>query len=828
MKKNEKNIYIIGAGPIGLVTAWKLLEKGIKVEIFEKNSLVGGMCRTWKWNDFLLDTGPHIFHTPNKKLIKFWENEFKGFFVKKNFWCKNVKMDYPNIYWDYPVSKESINNYPLELKKKIKKELKEVDPKKKLKSSSYFDYVKHEVGPTLASMFFTKYPEKIWGINSKILTPEWAPKRIELRKKITPFYYKQWNAVAKYGTGSIYENIKSKILKLGGKIHLNHNLESISFKETAIKSLNFKNRKIKVNQHDTIISSLPITMAAKFFNIKTNLKFRGIRTIYLAFNKKQILPKNIHWLYFGDSHTIFNRLTEPKKMSKYVSPKNYSYLSAEITYSMYDKVDNLSDDEAVNIVLNDLIKLKLVKKDNFLYGCSNKEPFVYPLMFKGYQSELSKVKSSLLKFDQLYSVGTGGDFNYADSQILFHKAFDLAEIISKQDIKSFNTKRDKSFFKFNRNIEYKNIKIGDKFKPLVIAEAGINHNGSVDIAKKLIDQSQIAGCDVIKFQSFLKGSRISSKVKSSNYAEQVNDEQESLYEMFERLSLSFDKQDEIFSYARKKKVEIFSTPFDTQSVDFLESQKVKLYKIASMDLVNLPLIEYVAKKNKPIILSTGMSTLSQIEDAVSLIKEVGNPNLTLLHCNSTYPSPDETMNLNVIQSLKSSFGVTTGISDHTVGLLIPLLSTILGANVIEKHFTINKFFDGPDHILSVIPEELKTICNFVKKYKALKKNKIVPSNNLNIATLEKIINKKITKKEIKTILGDGIKRILPSEYDTINSQRKCLYALKEIKKGTVINKKHLTVKGPGGGILPKYYNILVGKKARVNIEADYPITWDVF
>jgi sialic acid synthase SpsE len=569
-------------------------------------------------------------------------------------------------------------------------------------------------------------------------------------------------------------------------------------------------------------------MTARFFNINTNLKFRGIRTIYLAFNKKKILPKNIHWLYFGDNNTIFNRLTEPKKMSKYVSPKECTYLSAEITYSIGDKIDKLSDNEVINIALKDLIKLKLVEKNNFLYGSSNKEPFVYPLMFKGYQSELSKVKSSLLKFDQLYSVGTGGDFNYADSQILFHKAFDLAEIISKKDIKSINIKRDKSFFKFNRNIVNKNIKIGDKFKPLVIAEAGINHNGSVDIAKKLIDQSKIAGCDVIKFQSFLKDSRISGKVKSSNYAEQVNDEQESLYQMFERLSLGFDKQEEIFNYARKKRIEIFSTPFDIESVDFLESQKVKLYKIASMDLVNLPLIEYVAKKNKPIILSTGMSTLGQIEDAVSLIKEVGNPNLTLLHCNSTYPSPAETMNLKVMQSLKSSFGVTTGISDHTVGLLIPILSTLLGANVIEKHFTINKFFDGPDHILSVNPEELKKICNFVKKFKDLKKNEIVSDNYFKINNIEKIINKKITKKNLELILGDGIKRILPSEYETINSQRKCLYALKEIKKGTVINKKHLTVKGPGGGILPKYLDILVGKKAKINIEADYPITWDLF
>ncbi|MDA8832454.1 N-acetylneuraminate synthase family protein, partial [Candidatus Pelagibacter bacterium] len=770
MKTNK--VYIIGAGPIGLVTAWKLLERGVNVEIFEKNSLVGGMCRTWKWNGFLLDTGPHIFHTPHKSLSKFWEKEFKGLFVKKNFWCKNVKKENPKIYWDYPVSLESINKYPKELKNKIKKELKEIDPNTKLKSSSYFDYMKNEVGPTLADMFFTKYPEKIWGINTKKITPEWAPKRVELRKKNTPFYYQQWNAVAKRGTGTIYENIKTKILKLGGKIHLNHNLENINYKGTSVESLKFKNKKIKIYPDDTIVSSLPITMTARFFNIKTNLKFRGIRTIYLAFKKKKILPKNIHWLYFGDKHTIFNRLTEPKKMTKYVSPKNYTYLSAEITYSLGDKIDKLSDKEIIDITLKDLLKINLVNKNEFLFGSSNKEPFVYPLMFKGYQSELSSVKSNLLKFDQLYSVGTGGDFNYADSQILFHKAFDLAEIISKKDTKSINIKRDKSFFRFNKNIEYKNIKIGEKFKPFVIAEAGINHNGSLEIAKKLIDQSKFAGCDVVKFQSFLKDTRISAKVKSSNYAEQVNDEQENLHQMFERLSLSFEKQEELFNYARKKKVEIFSTPFDKESVDFLESQKVKLYKIASMDLVNLPLIEYVAKKNKPIILSTGMSTLAQIEDAVSLIRDIGNPNLSLLHCNSTYPSPVESMNLRVMNSLKLSFGTTTGISDHTVGPLIPLLATIIGANVIEKHFTINKSYDGPDHVLSADFEEMKKICNFTNKFKAIKNKELILNNLIKKYNLEKIINKKLTKNNLEMILGDGIKRILPSEYETINSQRK--------------------------------------------------------
>jgi N,N'-diacetyllegionaminate synthase len=769
----------------------------------------------------------HIFHTPNKELADLWEKEFKGLFVKKKFWCKNVTGKNFEHYWDYPISIEGLKNYPLHLKKKIYEELKNLNSNKKLVSRTYFDYVKNEVGPTLSRMFFSKYPEKIWGISTRKLTAEWAPKRIELRKKITPFYHEQWNAVAKFGTGSIYENLKRKIIKLGGKFHFNCNLEGISFEDSTITYLNFKKKRIKINSQDTVVSSLPINLTARFFKIDTKLKFRGIRSVYLAFKQKKVLPKDIHWLYFGDKKILFNRLTEPKKMSKYVSTDKLTYLTAEITYSKNDRIDLLSERRIISLVLKDILKTGLVEKKNFLCGSSNKEPFVYPLMFNDYQLELSKVKSSLLKYQQLYSVGTGGDFNYADSQILFHKAFDLAEVISNKDLKSINIKRDKSTFSFNQNIEFKNIKIGTKFKTFVIAEAGINHNGSVEIAKKLIDQAKLSGCSAIKFQSFQKNTRISAKVKSSNYAEQVNHEQENLFQLFKRLSLSFSDQEKIFDYARYKNVEIFSTPFDKESVDFLESQKVKIYKIASMDLVNLPLIEYVAKKNKPIILSTGMSSLAQIDDAVNLVREVGNKNLSLLHCNSTYPSTEDSMNLNVINSLKLSFGLPAGISDHTLGILIPLLSVLLKANIVEKHFTLNKSFDGPDHILSADLEDMKQICNFADKFKYSKKNESV-FDNIKKYNIEKIIKKKISRNYINLILGDGVKRILASEYETINLQRKSLYAKNNIREGQIIKENDLVIKGPGGGLLPKYLDIVVGKKANQSIKADYPITWEIF
>ena len=183
----NKKIHIVGAGPIGLVLAWQLLKKKYQVHLYEKNSIVGGMCRTWKWKEFLVDTGPHIFHTPDSKLAKFWEKEFGDLLIKGNFWCKNVSGKDFNQYWDYPLSWESISNYPKSLKYKILNEFENIDLGIKPNATNYNDYIKGMVGETLTKMFFKTYPEKVWGISTEELTPEWAPKRIEFRNKIKPF-----------------------------------------------------------------------------------------------------------------------------------------------------------------------------------------------------------------------------------------------------------------------------------------------------------------------------------------------------------------------------------------------------------------------------------------------------------------------------------------------------------------------------------------------------------------------------------------------------------------------------------------------------------------
>lgn len=822
----SKTVHILGAGPSGLVVASELVSKGYKVSIYEKNNISGGMCRTWKWKNHFVDTGPHIFHTPNKNLSRYWEKKFKGKFVKGEFWCKNVIKNI-NDLWDYPLSLEAIKKYPKKIKDKILQELKNKNDIEKLKAKTYEQFVIAELGPTLAGMFFKKYPEKVWGISTSQMTSDWAPKRIKLRKKNTPFYVNEWNAVGKYGTGSIYDVLKEEILKKGGKIYFNFNLKKILHKDYKIKKLVFGNKKtIKINDDDIIISTLPLNFTSYLLGYKSKLKFRGIRSVFLSFKKNYVLPKNISWLYFSDKKIIFNRVTEAKKLSKFVSPKNKTYLTAEITYSKNDKIDKFPEQDLINLTLKHLKKLKIINIKDYEHGSTNKEPFVYPLMFKGYRNELTRTKSRILKYNQLYSIGTGGDFNYSDSQVIFHKAFDLVNLIYKKK----DSDRNKTIKKFNvnslnRDIQSKNVLIGNKFKPIVIAEAGINHNGSVILAKELINQAVKSRCDYIKFQSYEKNSRVSNKVKSANYAELIDGLEENIGQMFNRYHLSFDEQKEVFKYAKSKKIKIFSTPFDFKSVDFLDRIGVDLFKVASMDLVNLPLIEYVARKNKPVILSTGMSSLSEIDEAVQVFKKTGNQNLALLHCNSTYPAYIGDMNIMAIQKLKDYYNIPVGLSDHCENLDASKIALIYGANIIERHFTINKYMEGPDHILSSNTEEIKLLKEFsLNIYNFLKKTDTADNKFKLVKKFTSIKN----VKKIKEILGIGLKEIIPTEYETINQQRKSLYAKKHLKKGYILKLQDIAIKGPGGGILPKYLDLIEGFEIKKEIKKDLPIRWEDF
>ena len=790
----NKKAHILGAGPIGLVCGWKLAENGYDVSIYERNNYVGGMCASWQWNDFTLDVGPHIFHTPDKKMAEFWDLEFGHLMQKGSFFCQNVKGDSFDEFYNYPLSWEELSGFPKKERKKIISEIEGITDYQKAVAKSYKEYMDAQVGPTLRRMFYEKYPEKLWGIKTSELTADWAPKRVKFRQKISPFYENEWVAVGKCGTGSIYESIAKKIIDYGGEIFFDKTLNSIGTNNNIIKKLNFNSGEVvKVSKDDVVISSIPITIMSRFFGYDSALKFRGVRLAYIAIDKEKVLPNNMNWLYYDSDQVLFNRVSEPKTMASGIAPTGKTVLVTETTYSKGDEIDQLSDQDFLNQIINDLNQVNLVSIHDVYASTSHKEDFVYPIQDKNYQEELTKTRSILNRHPQLYSLGTGGDFNYADSQILFHMAFDTVSNICGKGSNLAQTIREVIPVKQNKVVEILGRKIGENHPAFIIAEAGINHNGSLDLAFKLIDEAVKTRCPVIKFQTFTKGSRVSAKIKNANYAEKAEGLEENIYEMFDRLAMSFENQKKVFEYARSKGIEVFSTPFDKESVDFLESQDVKLYKIASMDLVNLPLIRYVARTMKPVILSTGMSTLSNIEDAINVILSEGNPNIVLLHCNSSYPATENEMNLNAINTLKQSFKVPVGLSDHTFGLFVSHTAIAMGANIIERHFTLSRTMEGPDHILSSEPDEMATLSEMAFR--------------------------------VPKILGDGIKTIQPNEFITLNSQRKCLYAAHDIKIGEIIELNKIAIKGPGGGILPKYLDIVLGRRATEDIDSDTPITW---
>jgi len=342
------------------------------------------------------------------------------------------------------------------------------------------------------------------------------------------------------------------------------------------------------------------------------------------------------------------------------------------------------------------------------------------------------------------------------------------------------------------------IKIGDKCigeneSVFVIAEAGVNHNGDIELAKNLVDIAVEAGADAVKFQTFKAENVVTKNAPKAGYQVKNTKSNKSQYDMIKKLELSENEFRELYRYAKNKGIIFLSTPFDFESADFLEELVIPAFKVSSTDLTNLPFLEYIAEKGKAIILSTGMGTLGEIEEAINTIKNAGNEDIILLHCITSYPAKFESLNLRAIQNLKEAFKLPVGFSDHSLGIYAPIAAVTLGAVVIEKHFTLDKNLPGPDHKASLNPEELKEMIK-------------------GISLIEKA-------------LGDGIKRLTPEEREIKKVARRSIVAKVDIQKGVIITKEMITFKRPGIGLPPRYYNEIIGKRARRDIRADELIYW---
>ncbi|MCI8673756.1 MAG: N-acetylneuraminate synthase [Lachnospiraceae bacterium] len=329
-------------------------------------------------------------------------------------------------------------------------------------------------------------------------------------------------------------------------------------------------------------------------------------------------------------------------------------------------------------------------------------------------------------------------------------------------------------------------------KITIIAEAGVNHNGDLETAKKLVKAAKECGADIVKFQTFHVDSLVSGRAEMAQYQKENIGVNESQKKMLEKLALSQEAFVILSDYCREIGIRFLSTPFDIDSVRFLNSLQ-DMWKIPSGEITNYPYLVEIAETGKDVILSTGMSTLYEVREAVDVLKKKGAGKLTLLHCTTQYPTPMQDVNLKAIETLRKNFGCEVGYSDHTPGIEIAVAAAAVGAVIIEKHFTLDKNMNGPDHKASLEPEELKAMVMAVRN--------------------------------VETAMGDGEKKVSNSEKENIAATRKSIVAKKNIKQGALFTEDNITTKRPGTGISPMYWNKIVGSKATRDYEEDALIEW---
>lgn len=334
-------------------------------------------------------------------------------------------------------------------------------------------------------------------------------------------------------------------------------------------------------------------------------------------------------------------------------------------------------------------------------------------------------------------------------------------------------------------------------KVIIIAEAGVNHNGDIDIAKRLINAAADAGADYVKFQTFKAGKLVSQAASKAEYqARNTDDNTTSQYQMLKKLELSEEEHYELKEHAEKININFLSSGFDEDSIDFLDQLGIDLYKIPSGEITNKRYLEHVARKRKPTILSTGMATLEEVSTAIEVLTNAGLPKdeITVLHCNTEYPTPMVDVNLLAMNTIQQKLQVKVGYSDHTLGIEVPIAAVALGAIVIEKHFTLDRTMPGPDHRASLEPGELKSMISAIR--------------NIELA-----------------ISGDGNKGPSPSELKNRAIARKSIHLKKSIKAGDVILLEDLEMKRPGDGISPMQIDEVLGKKAKTDLLKEHKLTF---
>ncbi len=334
-------------------------------------------------------------------------------------------------------------------------------------------------------------------------------------------------------------------------------------------------------------------------------------------------------------------------------------------------------------------------------------------------------------------------------------------------------------------------------KVLIIAEAGVNHNGDINKAIELIEKAADAGADIVKFQTFITELNISKQASKADYQINNTGESESQFEMVKKLELSFEDFVILKQKCEQYKIQFLSTGFDFPSIDFLDSLNPPFYKIPSGEITNKPYLQHIAKKGKDIILSTGMADIAEIKEAINVIQEQGiNLNrITVLHCNTEYPTPMQDVNLLAMQNIAKELGVKVGYSDHTLGIEVPIAAVALGAQVIEKHFTLDRTLPGPDHVASLEPDELKAMVKAIRNIE-------------------------------QAISGSGLKEASESEKPNIKIARKSIHVKQDLKAGYRLSSEDLIMKRPGDGLSPMDIEKVIGKELKRDLAEESKLMWE--
>lgn len=332
-------------------------------------------------------------------------------------------------------------------------------------------------------------------------------------------------------------------------------------------------------------------------------------------------------------------------------------------------------------------------------------------------------------------------------------------------------------------------------KVLIIAEAGVNHNGNMVMAKQLIDAAADAGADYVKFQTFKTEKLVSVLAKKAEYQTQ-NTNSDSQFDMLKKLELSVEQHHELIAYCKQKNIKFLSTAFDLESIDLLNSLNIQLFKIPSGEITNLPYLEKIGFLNKDVIISTGMCVMSEIEDALEVLIKAGTDkkNISVLHCTTDYPTAMEDVNLRAMLNIQKQLGVPIGYSDHTLGIEIPIAAVAMGATIIEKHFTLDKTLPGPDHRASLEPNELKAMVTAIRN--------------------------------IEKALGSPEKQPSDTEKKNMLVARKSIHLSKNLQKDHILSETDLIMKRPGDGISPMLIKNVIGKKLNSNFEIEHKLMWE--